>query len=300
MVCSLWSYKRLAQGLLAFLGMVLLLALGACSMPTAQPKDSASKLIATNPAANPAADPAVDLTGNPRIAAVLAQPPHVLLLGEQHDAPDHPALHADVVQRLIASGQLAALVLEMADTGKDTRAVPKTGADADVQAALAWNTQAWDWSRYAPSVLAAVRAGVPVLGANLPRSAMDSAMKNSAARAMFTQANWQKQLQNIRTGHCDMLPETQIEPMVRVQVARDASMARALAAHVQTAKTVVLIAGAFHTDEALGVPAQLKNSHPGVSVQSIRWPEADTGKDYCAEFRQQMPQKPQKPQKPKP
>ena len=171
MVCSLWSYKRLAQGLLAFLGMVLLLALGACSMPTAQPKDSASKLIATNPAANPAADPAVDLTGNPRIAAVLAQPPHVLLLGEQHDAPDHPALHADVVQRLIASGQLAALVLEMADTGKDTRAVPKTGADADVQAALAWNTQAWDWSRYAPSVLAAVRAGVPVLGANLPRGA---------------------------------------------------------------------------------------------------------------------------------
>ena len=252
--------------------------------------------------------PAAAQSSDPGFAAVLAQPPQVLLLGEQHDAADHPALHADAVRRLIANGQLAALVLEMADagqttgqnTGKDTRAVPKTGADADVQAALAWNTQAWDWSRYAPSVMAAVRAGVPVVGANLPRKEMPTAMKNAAASALFTTANWQKQLQNIRTGHCDMLPEAQIEPMARVQVARDESMARVLAAHVQTAKTVVLIAGSFHTDEALGVPAQLKNSHPDLSVQTIRWPEVDTGKDYCAEFRQQMQQKPQKSQKLKP
>ena len=60
---------------------------------------------------------------------VLAQPPQVLLLGEQHDAPTHPGLHANMVQGLVTQGQLAALVLEMADRGQDTRRVPQGARD---------------------------------------------------------------------------------------------------------------------------------------------------------------------------
>ncbi len=244
--------------------------------------------------------PSNEPSNQPSVQAVLAQPPQVLLLGEQHDAPDHPALHADVVQRLLARDQLAALVLEMADAGKDTRSLPADASVAQVQAALAWNLKAWDWSRYAPSVMMAVRAGIPVLGANLPRSVMGDAMKNGAANAMFTLVNWQKHLENIRSGHCDMLPQAQIEPMARVQVARDESMAKVLAAQVQTskavattvAKTVVLIAGSFHTDEALGVPVQLLSLNPALSVRSIRWAPVDTGKDYCAEFQAQKKPQP--------
>ncbi|CAA9392917.1 MAG: hypothetical protein AVDCRST_MAG51-450, partial [uncultured Ramlibacter sp.] len=55
----------------------------------------------------------------------------------------------------------------------------------------------------------------------------------------------------------------------------------------QPGKTVVLLAGAGHVAERLGVPRHLP---AGVRMQSIRHP-ADPGapaKDYCAELRQQM------------
>ena len=41
--------------------------------------------------------------------------PDVLLLGEQHDAPEHQQLHQQFVQRLATQGNLAALALEMAE-----------------------------------------------------------------------------------------------------------------------------------------------------------------------------------------
>ena len=43
------------------------------------------------------------------------------------------------------------------------------------------------------------------------------------------------QQQAIRLGHCNMLPESQITPMTRVQIARDISMAQTLAAARQQA-----------------------------------------------------------------
>ena len=91
--------------------------------------------------------------------------------------------------------------------------------------------QAWPWERYGPAVMAAVRAGVPVLGANLPRREMrrrDGATRSST-RCCPTRRS-QAQQQAIRQGHCDLLPETQIAPMTRIQIARDRAMAQTIAA----------------------------------------------------------------------
>ncbi|MFN3830549.1 MAG: ChaN family lipoprotein, partial [Tepidimonas ignava] len=90
--------------------------------------------------------------------------PRWLLLGEQHDADAHQALQAAVVQVLAEQGRLAALVLEMAERGQNTRALAPNAPQAAVQAALQWNDRGWPWRRYGPVVMTAVRAGVPVLG----------------------------------------------------------------------------------------------------------------------------------------
>ena len=184
-------------------------------------------------------------------------PARVLLVGEQHNAPEHQQLQLQLVEWLAVRGQLAALALEMAAQGRDTRGLPRSAHEADVRAALAWNERAWPWENYGPAIMAAVRAGVPVAGANLPRERMQAAMRDEKLDQRLPAAQLQVQQGRIRQSHCGLLPEEQIAPMTRVQIARDVSMAQVaarLAGQAASGQTVVLVAGNGHTHCVLGVP----------------------------------------------
>lgn len=232
-------------------------------------------------------------------------PTPVLLLGEQHDAPEHQVLQRDVVQALAARGQLGALVMEMAEQGRQTTGLPADASEARVREALNWTEQGgWPWPVYSAVVMAAVRAGVPVLGGDLPRSQMTAAMGNATLEGRIGSAALQEQRQGIREGHCDLLPESQIAPMTRIQLARDDTMARTVAAAVEKAgagKTVVLVAGNGHVRRDLGVPLHLPRTlaHRVVMAQAgtartappadAVWPTpAQPPRDHCAELRQQF------------
>lgn len=218
-------------------------------------------------------------------AQELPQGVDAILLGEQHDAAGHPRRHLEAVQTLAQRGRLAALVLEMAETGTSTATLVATSDDAAVQAALRWNDKAWPWANYGPAIMAAVRAGAPVLGANLPLTGMRDAMREPSLDKLLPAPALQAQQQAIRDGHCGLLPETQIGPMTRVQIARDRSMARTIAAAAVPGKTVLLVAGAGHVDEALGVPQHLP---AGLRWHAMRWPGEPTQKDYCGELLEQL------------
>jgi uncharacterized iron-regulated protein len=225
-----------------------------------------------------------------------------VLLGEQHDAPDHQRIHREVVQALAARGSLAALALEMAPQGGSTRGLQPDASEAAVQAALRWDDASWPWAPYAAAVMAAVRAGVPVLGANLPRAAMRAAMADDKLDALLTNAALQAQREAIRAGHCDLLPSSQIAPMARIQIARDRAIARTVADAVVPGKTVVLLAGASHLDRRIGVPLHLPGGLRATAIElragSVADAEQAAGafdatwttpavppKDYCAELR---------------
>lgn len=214
-----------------------------------------------------------------------AEPGALLLLGEQHDAPEHPRLQREWVQSLAGRGRLAALALEMAEQGTTTAGLPAGADEAAVQQALRWNPRAWPWVRYREPVMAAVRAGVPVLGANLPRAQMRDAMANGGLDALLSSNALQAQRLAIRAGHCDLLPEAQIPGMTRVQIARDRAMADTVAAAAVPGKTVVLIAGAGHVDPALGVPRHLPAA---VTFTALRLPEVPPGTDPCDGLRRQL------------
>lgn len=192
-------------------------------------------------------------------------PTDVLLLGEKHDAPQHQQLEQQAVTWLAKRGLLAALVIEMAEQGHDTRALAPGADEAQVQSALAWNNDAWPWSAYGPVVMAAVRAGVLVLGGNLPRNALRTTMEQTPLDALLTPAQLARQQQAVRDGHCGLLPETRIPGMVRVQVARDVHMARTAAAALRSGQVVLLVAGAAHVQRGLGVPLHL----PGEIRQKV-------------------------------
>jgi uncharacterized iron-regulated protein len=209
----------------------------------------------------------------------------VLLLGEQHDAVGHARTHERWVTTLAEQGRLAGLALEMAEQGLSTAKLPRTASEQQVQLALRWNLAGWSWVRYAPAVMAAVRAGVPVAGANLPKDRQRQAMRDTLLEQRLPQAAWAAQQQAVREGHCDMVPAEQIPPMTRIQIARDITMAQTIASLAQPGKTVVLLAGSGHVRPEMGVPLHLP---AGLSVRALELPREETGKDYCAEFRKQL------------
>ena len=233
-------------------------------------------------------------------------PADALLLGEQHDAPEHQRIHQQVVQALAAQGQLAALVLEMANQGGSTRGLSPQASEAEIQSALRWDERAWPWAAYGPAVLSAVRAGVPVLGANLPRDALRATMRDASLDQRLPSAALAEQQQRIRSGHCDLLPESQIAPMTRMQIARDRAMAQTITEAAQAGRTVLLLAGHGHVAPALGVPKHLppgfkaktvllQASQGDAATESVAnfnlvWPTGPIPpRDYCAEFKATRP-----------
>lgn len=217
--------------------------------------------------------------------APAASPTDILLLGEQHDAPEHQQLHRRAIEALARQGRLAAVALEMAEQGTSTAGLPTDASEAAVRTALRWEDAAWPWQSYGPAVMAAVAAGVPVIGANLPRPSLRPAMADATLDALLPGPALKAQQQAIREGHCQLLPEAQIAPMTRVQIARDRAMARTLSQAAVAGKTVVLLAGAAHVDPALGVPQHLPAALRVASKVPAPQPPQ---KDYCEELRRQM------------
>lgn len=221
----------------------------------------------------------------PPLTAADGTPLDVLLLGEQHDAPQHQDMHRRVVEELARRGTLAAVVLEMADRGHTTAGLPRTANEEQVRQALGWDQSGWPWQPYRPAVMAAVAAGVPVMGGNLSRPQMHAAMGDARFDTMLPGPALKAQQQAVRQGHCGLLPERQITPMTRIQIARDESMAQTLQDAAVPGKTVVLLAGGGHVDRLLGVPQHLR---PQLHVQSTQWPAEPAKKDYCAELEAQL------------
>ena len=241
-------------------------------------------------------------------------PADILLLGEQHNAPEHQVWEKDTVEWLASNGALAALVLEMAESGRSTTALTPNASESAVQKALYWNDATWPWAAYGPVVMAAVRAGVPVLGGNLPRKQLNATTTNAALDDQVPEAAWQRQLDAVREGHCGLLPERMLPGMVRVQIARDMQLAQTAVSAAQMGKTVVIVAGGGHVRRSIGIPLHLPaNLTSKVALaQSIRAlaainkevkeePKAEADwihttpalpeEDACAELRQQW-QKP--------
>lgn len=242
-----------------------------------------------------------------RVTALL--PVDAILLGEQHDAPDHHRIERETVQSLAARGVLAALAVEMADAGTTTTGLPADASEEQVRAALQWNERAWPWQAYGPSIMAAVRAHVPVVGANLPRAQMRAAMEDDQYDMLLSGPALKAQQQLIRLGHCGLLPESRIRPMTRIQIARDQSMANTLSRLRTPGKTVLLLAGNGHVDRKLGVPQHLPEdlkikaiglqAHPAPNTTETiasfdqLWPaQPAPEKDHCTEFRNRMDTKP--------
>ncbi|MEO7400184.1 MAG: ChaN family lipoprotein [Polaromonas sp.] len=273
----------------------------------------AATLVAAGGCAGRPEAPILELPGSAatspaktRLDAML--PADVLLVGEQHDAAEHHRIEQQIIAELAGQGLLAALALEMAEVGLSTARLKPSSSEEQTRRALKWDDKGWSWAVYGPVVMTAVRAGVPVLGANLPREQMATSKDDRALDVRLPGPALKAQQQAIRIGHCEQLPETQITPMTRIQIARDITMAGAIHQAAFPGKVVVLIAGNGHVDRQLGVPRHLPTdlkarvihlrAGPGEPTAPVDAPDSvwttaalpDT--DHCAALRKEYPSPP--------
>jgi uncharacterized iron-regulated protein len=205
----------------------------------------------------------------------------VLLLGEQHNAPEHQQQHQQVIEAWSQAQRLGAVVLEMADAGHDTTSLAPDASPADVQSRLAWKDNAWPWSVYQPAIMSAVAHGVPVIGGNLPRERHREVMRDAAWDSRVSPQARQALEEAVREGHCDLLPASQLRPMTRIQIARDASIAQTVLTALPPKQTVIVLCGAQHAHRRLGIPVHLPNH---TRLHSVRLSTNNTSPSNPAEY----------------
>lgn len=236
----------------------------------------------------------------------LAAAPKVLV-GERHDNPDHHALQLWLLRALATQREQGSLLLEMLTPDQqakvdDVRALAAQGkAPQDMIGALNWQP-GWAWSLYGPLVQYAVRQPYPLQAANLERREVMEIYKSipTLTGEYSTSATVQEGLfKQIRTSHCNLLPESQLPAMLAVQQQRDRRMAEAVIAAPQPS---ILFAGAYHVRRDLGVPLHLRDLQADEGLQVliladagskvapesadyVWYTAAQPEQDHCAKFR---------------
>ena len=198
-----------------------------------------------------------------------------LILGEKHDNPDHHILQLSILNHLIEREQVSLVSFEMMDTSFQNLLDGLLQAEIDnlvsLKEHLEWNDEGWDWSFYGPLIYSAYSAGVSLAASNITNSRMMEIYgleELPSEMDIFDDFTITQLMQDIDESHCGLLPESQFPAMVRVQQARDYSMARSLVSEREE-QIKVLIAGNYHARKDLGVPTYLIASDPELSDSQI-------------------------------
>ena len=222
-----------------------------------------------------------------------------VLLGEIHNNVDHHRLQAQMIEALVRAGRRPAVVLEMVPVSfqaKLDRHLESGSKDAgSLGKVLEWEKRGWpDWAMYQPIAEAALSADLPLLGGALDNDTTRAISKSDPSQAQFILDLGLHQpvkpeivealAKEINEGHCNMLPDRAVKPMIMVQRARDALMAKVVA-EATPKDGAVLIAGSGHVRKDWAVPSFIRHNAPDASIVSIAFfevdPERITASDYA-------------------
>ncbi len=209
----------------------------------------------------------------------------VLLLGEKHDNGNGHQLRANELRTRIEAGWRPAIAMEQFDRENQNlldAAMRDCSDAACVVARAAPGKSSWNWDFYKPVISLAMEYKLPLLAANLSRADAGKVIQGGMASALETgvvsrygldkpvpTAVLLPQVEEVRTGHCNMLPEDMLAPMARAQVARDVVMAETLRPFAE--RGVVLIAGNGHVRRDIGAPYWLRTQ--GLTTWSVGYIE---------------------------
>lgn len=221
----------------------------------------------------------------------------VILIGEKHDNPDHHMLERRILGEL--SEQPTEVVLEMLDDSQSSllETLDRETQGNQLKERLMWNDKGWPWKSYGPLMEQAVSSGLKLSAGNLSQdqvkkiyqSGSEALTADDRLKSALSVNDTVKQtlLTEIYEQHCKMMPRDALNPMLSIQLARDARMASAIVD--SEASRVVLVAGAYHVRKDSAVPLHLELIGADKKVVVVILKEVDAEiDDYDAYLKDQV------------
>lgn len=219
-----------------------------------------------------------ELLSPEQLLARLAAAPQVLV-GEQHDNPDHHALQLWLLRAMTHQRPQGSLLLEMLTSEQQARIDALEGQEplpAELPEVIAWQA-GWEWPMYGPIVEEALRQPYPLRAADLSPARMREIYRQAPpliGQRSTAPAVRAALLAQVRDSHCAMLPDSQLPAMLAVQQQRDRYMAEQVLAAPQPS---LLFAGSYHVRKDLGVPLHLADL--GATGQTLVLMLAEVGEE---------------------
>lgn len=203
-----------------------------------------------------------------------------VLLGEQHDHPDHHQLQLWVLQQLAATQRLGAVAMEMLNTEQQAALDSQLGQGAQsTSAALNWAERGWPFEHYQAQVRFALDHASRLVAADYSDSEKTTLRQNTSSVMEYSAAHTGYLAELIVKSHCGMFTAERAKPAARMQIARDQQMAKQMLANNQVDKVNVLIAGAQHVRKDIGIPLWL-GEQPVLSILMVSVAESTNPTDY--------------------
>ena len=226
-----------------------------------------------------------------------------ILVGEKHDNSEHHRLQRQILATL--AGKRTSVVFEMLDDGQSSAIATLDPGDSPqiIRDKLGWDENSWSWEDYGPLIHHALSAGSRVVAGNLDRNQVlalyggdETGLADGPAfdsLAVLNETERESIREALFVSHCEMMPRESLDPLVTIQIARDASMANAMGRALTDDVTLrtILLAGGFHVRRDVGVPRHLSHRSPQQRVAVLQLEEVDPAlpepADYAAVSRQQ-------------
>lgn len=219
------------------------------------------------------------------------------LLGEIHTNPDHHRLQAEILHWLVAAGRKPAVVVEMIPTTMQSKLDdyqdngPRDASSLGT--VLRWSKRGWpDWEIYRPIFAAALAADLRIVAGGIPRDRLRAFSRKDKYLDLVSDLELQTGLgdravtalqQTIHEAHCKLLPGRAIKPMVNVQRARDARLAKAVLS-TDPKQGAILIAGAGHVRRDWAVANIIRQTTPDAKTVAIRFAEVTQDQKSLADY----------------
>jgi uncharacterized iron-regulated protein len=206
----------------------------------------------------------------------------VIYLGERHTVDWHHALQEQIVRDLIARDVPLVLALEQIEAVYQPQVDRYNAGELtfdELAEAIDWKKRWSNYADYRPIVEAAHASGAPVLALNARREAVRAvAMQGiddlpAETRAElpavldFDDPMYAGYLADVMMVHATVTRDM-VDRMFKAQVVRDEMMAQRLAAFLQSdegaGRVAVVLAGAGHVQQAMGIPSRVRREMPGV------------------------------------
>lgn len=217
-----------------------------------------------------------------------ARASRIVLLGETHDNPAHHIWQNRLLAALSTQSPPPVLLMEQFDLEQqpaiDAILLSSDGPERRAAALSALMPAGWERAGYASLLRTAARFQLPIVAANLSRPALRAVSRNGfgalgaheAQRLGLEGGFWRPEQQavlesDVAEGHCGTLPPPAVRAIALAQRARDAILAdRILMASQRPGQPlVVAILGRGHARRDLAVPLYLAQRAPERRVLAV-------------------------------